>query len=265
MDFPTQLLSYVLDSNNCKHADTVSITPLTNPTVKIGLGSSYCKGQTMVLKANINKGYTANIRWFINNQLEQIGDTSITRTVNSNGKVNIVVDNAGACFAKDSTTFKVVLPPVFKIKGDTIYNALNQIYLYADRTLPNYLWSTSQTTSMLITWASALGPPGTYQIWLRSYSAYNCVSFDTITIHTDGLTSLREVGSPQLKIYPNPTDGQLNIISDKAMPYSLMNSEGKCLMQGMLEIGEQRIDLSELSSGIYSIVTEMGRLKFSKL
>jgi hypothetical protein len=91
------------------------------------------------------------------------------------------------------------------------------------------------------------------------------VSFDTVTIHTDGFTSVTDLSAPKLSIYPNPTDGQLNIISDKAMPYSLMNAEGRCVMQGMLEIGEQRIELSGLSSGIYSIVTEAGRLKFSKL
>lgn len=264
MDFPTQLLSYVLDSNNCKHADTVSITPLTNPTVKLGPGSSYCKGQTMVLKANINKGYTANIRWFINNQLIQTGDTSITRIVNSNGKVNIVVDNAGACFAKDSTTFKAVLPPVVKIKGDTIYNASNQIYLYADRTLPNYLWSTSQTSPILITWASELGPPGTYQIWLRSYSTFNCVSFDTITIHTDRLTSLPNIASAQLKIYPNPAESELSIESTSETDFRIMDIQGRELMQGKLESGLNSIDISSFSKGIYLIECKGQIIKFTK-
>ena len=265
IDLPTKLLSYVLDSNNCKHADTVDILPLINPTVKVSKGATYCQGNTMVLKANINKGYSANIRWYIDGQLVQTGDTSLSHVVSNNGKVNIVVDNSGACFAKDSTTFKRDFYPVVNIKGDTIYNILNKIDLYADRTLPNYYWSTGQTTPVLNSWASSFGPPGAYKIWLRSYSSNNCVSYDTITIHTDGFTSVADLSAPKLSIYPNPTDGQLNIISDKVMPYSLMNAEGKCLMQGMLEIGEQRIELSGLSSGIYTLVTEAGRMKFSKL
>ena len=98
-----------------------------------------------------------------------------------------------------------------------------------------------------------------------SYSSNSCVSFDTVTIHTDGFTSVTDLSAPKLSIYPNPTDGQLNIISEKAMSFSLMNAEGRCVWQGMLEIGEQRIELSGLSSGIYTILTEAGRLKFTKL
>ena len=265
MDAPNKLISFVLDSNNCIHRDTQVIVPLTIPEVSLSINKAqFCTGQDMTAIAKINKGYSANINWYLNNSLVKTGDTFYSTKALSNGIIHVRVNNANACFDSDSGTYTVVPYPKFNIIGDTIYNYLNKIDLRPDRTLNNYYWSTGSSSYNLIRWASDFGPPGRYGIWLRSYNSLGCSTYDTVYIRTDAYTNIEQTKKGRLVIYPNPAEHEIRIESNQTASFRLLDIEGRELMKGELETGTTNIDISSLSKGIYLIESEGQIIKFAK-
>ena len=235
------------------------------PDVTISnINSQYCPDQPITASAKINKGYSANINWYLNNTLVKTGDTFYSTKALSNGIIHLRVNNANACFDSDSGSFSIVPYPRFNIIGDTLYNYRNRIDLRSDRTLSNYYWSTGSGLPNITPWASDFGPPGRYRIWLRSYNSLGCSTFDTMYIRTDAYTDIEQVTKGQLIIYPNPAEHVLRIESTQAAAYRLMDIEGRELMKGELETGTTTIDISSLSKGIYLIESGGQIIKFAK-
>lgn len=265
LSYPTQLFTFVLDSNNCIHRDTQTIVPLIIPDVKINnINSQYCTDQPITAIAKINKGYSANINWYLNNTLVKTGDTFYSTQALSNGIIHVRVNNANACFDSDSGSFTIVPYPRFNIIGDTLYNYRNRIDLRSDRTLSNYYWSTGSGLPNITPWASDFGPPGRYRIWLSSYNSLGCVTYDTIYIRTDAYTDIEQITKGRLIIYPNPAEHILSIESTLAAGFRLLDIEGRELMKGELETGTTTIDISSLSKGIYLIESGGQIIKFAK-
>ena len=64
------------------------------------------------------------------------------------------------------------------------------------------------------------------------------------------------VGENQLsnvKLYPNPTSGQLNIEAEEMTSISVYDLVGQCLMQMSVKDGQATLDMSQLQNGIYLI------------
>ncbi|MFM6984831.1 MAG: T9SS type A sorting domain-containing protein [Chitinophagaceae bacterium] len=265
MDAPNKLISFVLDSNNCIHRDTQTIVPLIIPVVSISnIDAKYCTGKDLTAIAKINKGYMANINWYLNNTLVKTGDTFYSTKALSNGIIHVRVNNANACFDSDSGSFTVVPYPKFNIIGDTLYNYLNKIDLRSDRTLPNYYWSTGSSLFNITPWASIFGPPGRYRVWMRSYNSLGCVTYDTVYIRTDAYTGTEQIKANQLQVYPNPAESELSIVSTSETDFRIMDIQGRELMQGKLESGLNTIDVSSFSKGIYLIECNGQIIKFAK-
>ena len=53
-------------------------------------------------------------------------------------------------------------------------------------------------------------------------------------------------------IYPNPTDGALNIISEGMQPVAIYNMAGQCVFEGLCD-GELQIDMRRFGTGIYAV------------
>ena len=53
-------------------------------------------------------------------------------------------------------------------------------------------------------------------------------------------------------IYPNPTDGALNIISEGMQPIVIYNMAGQCVFEGLCD-GELQIDMRRFGTGIYAV------------
>ncbi len=63
---------------------------------------------------------------------------------------------------------------------------------------------------------------------------------------------------PKLHIYPNPTIGELTIESDIETTCRIINSIGLVCMQVNLVPGKNKMDMSELPTGIYILINEEG-------
>ncbi len=91
-----------------------------------------------------------------------------------------------------------------------------------------------------------------------------CYSDNNFALHTNpqytgtctyvATTSINElkIKNEELKIYPNPTNGILNIVSTgSATKIEIINILGKLVKEEELKLEEQLIDISNLQNGIY--------------
>lgn len=87
--------------------------------------------------------------------------------------------------------------------------------------------------------------------WLPNLSATNVLSDVRMTIGTVGLV---EIAAGLCSVYPNPSDGMVNIVVHDEKVASILVSDmyGK-IVADVSEVKEQTLDLRNLSNGIYTI------------
>ena len=71
-------------------------------------------------------------------------------------------------------------------------------------------------------------------------------------IHLTNL-SVNEQSLTNVKLYPNPTLGQLSIEAEEMISVSVYDLMGQCLMQMSAKDGQANLDMSQLQNGIYLI------------
>lgn len=73
--------------------------------------------------------------------------------------------------------------------------------------------------------------------------------------------SVGSLNANSTKLYPNPTDGMVTIEVDTSEKIEVLNTNGQQITQQQLAVGENQIDLSELSPGIYLVKFSNGSTK----
>jgi len=104
---------------------------------------------------------------------------------------------------------------------------------------------------------------------LRCYSDPDFGTFSTgIAPECDYLVSIQELDESNLKIFPNPCVGNINIHIKEGMNnprLEIYNSKGQKLVDRILERTENIIDLSSMVSGLYALVLMDNTQFYSKL
>ena len=84
----------------------------------------------------------------------------------------------------------------------------------------------------------------------------------------DCLTSVEELESSKVKLYPNPVISELNVNIDYHLidqPYAIIDGLGRVVLKGEFKEVESTINLIELSKGIYYLkVSDSHSSKFIK-
>ncbi|MBK8724226.1 MAG: T9SS type A sorting domain-containing protein [Saprospiraceae bacterium] len=79
------------------------------------------------------------------------------------------------------------------------------------------------------------------------------------------MTSNSTIGKSEVNIFPNPTNGKLNIEISKKSILTLYNIYGQNLSNFKIEEGNNIIDLNGLSSGLYLLKIENTLYKIMKI
>ncbi|WP_242084555.1 T9SS type A sorting domain-containing protein [Aestuariivivens sediminis] len=87
---------------------------------------------------------------------------------------------------------------------------------------------------------------GSYSAWQKDVTASYSESCQNLGIPDDGLISM-------IRIFPNPSDGLVNISTQEPINYRLLSVQGQELSKGNFNSGIHTIDLSLMSKGIYFI------------
>jgi gliding motility-associated-like protein len=157
-------------ANGCGEiTDTIHIGYYNTPTLNLGNDTTICKGNTVQLAAQ--QGF--------NNYLWSTGDTVNQITINQQGVYTLeVISNCGRQY--DSIAVFVDSLPSFSFAIGNDTNICNEgttipLTLFADTILPNYLWSTGETTNSI-----TINSEGTY--WLSTHFLCGDIYSNSITV-----------------------------------------------------------------------------------
>lgn len=82
---------------------------------------------------------------------------------------------------------------------------------------------------------------------------------DTVFVTTD-ITSIGEKLSPgKLQLKPNPASGHVDVLLPSAAIIWIVNAQGKVVLTSQAKTKQQRVDISSLKPGIYSVMAEGAR------
>ena len=117
----------------------------------------------------------------------------------------------------------------------------------------SYEWNTSETTQNIVA-------PTNGQYWVIATDANGCISdkaFYNVNNHII-INSATTIQSNNIKIFPNPTTGLLNISSEDIIKgLSMINNIGEEVLNNYLRsyknISKEKLNISTLPRGMYFI------------
>ena len=175
---------------------------------------------------------------------EDVGTYAISSSLaNNNYAVTFIADN----LTITQKAIEITANEITKAEGDTDPDLTYQI------TVGHLVSGDSFTGSLSREQGEAIG---TYLIQIGSLSISNnyATSFvgATFTI-TSTASVIDENFNKQFKVYPNPAKNTFTIHSKVNSHYTITNMLGKIVKKGKITIGSNRVDIQNISKGIYLI------------
>ena len=221
--YPTGNGTYVvtgMSNDGCYGTDTLNVSVGTLPDISAGNDQVICQGDSVVLAANGGATY----QW---SNGEQNGATIFpTQSIT----LGVTGFSGAGCSNTDSMSITVNYP-----SQSTITTTATDTY-----TLNGNTYTTSGTYTQVLA------------------NAQGCDSTITLIL-TMEYTGLAEGNRPALNVYPNPTNGELNIIVPSAwigQTAKLTDIAGKEIARISLNEALTKLSLVDLSNGTYFISIE---------
>jgi hypothetical protein len=114
----------------------------------------------------------------------------------------------------------------------------------------SYVWSNSAQTQTV-----ALSPSQTSTYYVTGSSgSLACQATKVFTVTVTSCIGVDEQsGIGRIRIFPNPVSGELNVESETAINLNVYSQKGELLMQKELQAGNNLLNTSTLSPGIYTL------------
>ena len=107
---------------------------------------------------------------------------------------------------------------------------------------------------------SSLAPNTTYYVRAFIQNPKGLVYGDEISLKTENASGITAEKTGEVKLYPNPSEGIFNIVSDADMTLTVMNVIGKVVLTAPVYTGLNTYELKNQPAGIYFVrVTEGNR------
>lgn len=95
--------------------------------------------------------------------------------------------------------------------------------------------------------------PGTNVVAVVAFNQNNPADSVRLVLQYEISTSIGDTGKAIAKLYPNPTDGDLNITNSMGKTLTIFNAIGQVVYKNIIISDQEMFDISELKSGIYMV------------
>jgi PKD repeat protein len=172
----------------------------------------------------------------------------------------VTITNTQGCSVTDSIAVDVKPVPQVSLGPDVNLCVGTSIQLDAGSGFTKYYWSTGDTTQTIM-YSGTNNNLGVNTITVKVWNAPDCYAEDTIDINVMSCVSVNQSsGDYIIKIYPNPTDGIINIefdgLADEKIDLSLYNMQGQEVYRNEYKYHAHKlikIDASKLAKGVYTL------------
>ena len=240
--------------NTCT-TSTVSVVSVKNPPSVSISSSSYsvstsiiCSGSPINLLANgaVSNTYT----W-------STGATSLSTTENPTITTTYSVTGVGSngCMGTAVKTITVnPLPDVQVVTTGTLLCAGQSATLSVSGA-NTYTWNNGSNNTDIV-----VSPSSTSNYTVTGKDLNNCSKTAVFTQSVSICTGLENLNNDiSYLVYPNPTNGLVNVDVESEMNYVLVNVIGEHIAKGEFILGKNYIDLSSMSNGVYFLQLKQGQ------
>ncbi|MEM9023760.1 MAG: T9SS type A sorting domain-containing protein, partial [Bacteroidota bacterium] len=245
----------VTDANGCVDTATVVVTEPTALALNVTGNDVNCEGGSDGDATADATGGTGPYNYLWDDPVSQ---TTQTASGLAAGTFNVTVTDDNGCTINGSTTitFTNTLPTVSVTADADSVCKDSMIILDAGAGFSAYAWSNGGTAQ-----TNTVTESGTYMVTVTDGNG--CENTDSITVVLTGIcVGIEEVfANAQIRYYPNPTDGILNMevngLEGEDLVITVMNIHGQVVFEAQQRnLGEQylrQIDLSGEAQGIYFV------------
>ena len=224
----TAVYTVIGKNNNCSATKTISINVLPSPTVTISGSTSFCFGSTTTLTATGGGTYL----WTLPNLT---GSTSPSVVVGMAGVSMVTVTSSNGCKTIKSVTTTVIYPPTIAVTptSSVAFNGSNIILTasgaYSYTWMPGSMTGSTVSVSPLATTVYTVtglnfhqSCPGTKTVMVTFDPNAGFIGNNSTPrieeIQTSNVQATNN--SSDLSVFPNPSNGVLNIVLDHAIEES---------------------------------------------
>ena len=247
----------VVDLNGCQASDAIDVTINALPVVDLGADSTFCAGTTLTLDAGA--GF-ANYMW---STLESTSTISAGMT----NIYSVTVTDGNGCMGGDAITIVVNANPVVDLGADIELCSSQTATLDGGAGFASYTWSNGATTQTLNVDTTTAG---TYYVVVTD--ANGCFGGDSVVVTAVPCLGIDNVvRMVDVKMYPNPTNGELNIAIDgiegQDAVITIMDLTGKVIESSNINVTSNQVytyNLSGKASGLYLVRITSGNMNVVK-
>jgi hypothetical protein len=235
----------------CSTTQTVSINVFTQ-TLTVSNSTAICMGSSVTLNASggttylwSNGGTGSSI--FVYPSVSTLYTVSAVTVINnmscnSTGSVNLTIN--------PNPTVTAVLTRSVICRGESTILKANGAN--------TYVWNNTATTPSF-----AINPIINTNYTVTGTDANGCKGTGTVQVKVNTCTGISEFSNQNgLKIYPNPNNGEFTIESQVNINLELINELGQFVrLIKLSEVNNRKINISELSNGIYFLIGKKDNLK----
>jgi hypothetical protein len=142
--------------------------------------------------------------------------------------------------------------PVIDLGADSTVCSYNlPITLEGPAGFATYQWNTGSTSS-------STNAPGAGNYQLTVTNEFACTDNDIVAVISDACLGIDETNQAELNVYPNPSKGMFTIshTMNGTSQFVLMDAQGRSVLQFSNNLNEFTLDLSNYTSGVYTLMMQ---------
>ncbi|MDC1395433.1 T9SS type A sorting domain-containing protein [Bacteroidia bacterium] len=177
-------------------------------------------------------------------------DTSTLPLLNVSGagEYSLKVTDNNDCSFSDTISVALYSSPTISLGPDTIIPASGVLVLTPGSGFVLYDWSTGEKTESI-----QVSDTGTYSVIVTDDNG--CIASDAVRVPSSA--SIVYVNGVIYKLYPNPVTTSFRVSTEANLAgsiVSIIDVQGKTVLNEVLRGNDHFIDVSELNSGLYRFI-----------
>jgi len=247
-----------IGSNSCTAEKTISVNVLAANVSASSSTSSICNGGTTTLTASGANTYV----WVGTPSFLGVAFVSPTVTTNYSVTANTTIVGL-SCPSSTNITITVFNNPTVTILATkTVVCKSDPAITLTGTGAVTYTWSTNATSLTI-----SVKPLVTTTYTVSGKDANGCLSTASKQIVVNNCTSVGELSGAEkgLNVYPNPSNGVFEIVSETDLDLSIVNELGQVIRTMKLSAqNNHTVQVDDLANGVYFIVGQNATVKMNQ-
>jgi hypothetical protein len=240
----------VTSTAGCTNTALCNVTVTALPTVSLSSNSPVCLGSSLILVANASTG---SYLWQGPNNFTT-NSASATIANYQAAAIYTLFVSSGPCIANSTIPVSVNPLPVITTITSNSAICLGETAQLNAMGANTYTWNTGISGTSL-----AITPTITTTYSVSGTDLNGCTNTAIITQSVDTCLSLKnEELNKNILIYPNPNNGEFILQTTQSAKIKIYNSLGQLIMSKEIYEGENNIDISPFTKGIYFVEVRQG-------